>query len=229
MKTTVLFFVFLSIVVSSINCQQDTTLMSKNKRIILPQKNDIAIGVSTNSIFNYIGNLFNNSEHNYLNLKLLQNSQIFGKYFLSENTALNVRLGILMTDKDFFYASDYWGSIPVNEKYSNLSFAAGYEKRIGKNRLQLAYGSEINMTFSKVNYSYNRVHFNPPRTKQPHEIELRGYVGIEYFFAPKISVGGQYGLGIAGIGLFQKKFKDNILINTDTFGGQIYMLFHFEI
>jgi hypothetical protein len=50
MKTTVLFFVFLSIVVSSIHCQQDTTLMNKNKRIILPQENDVAIGVSTNLI-----------------------------------------------------------------------------------------------------------------------------------------------------------------------------------
>lgn len=228
MKTVLSLLLFLSLSVFTIHCQQDNILTNKNNRVILPEKNDIAIGFSTNTIFNYIGNLFNNSENNSLNLKLLDNSQLFLKYYLTKNTAVNVRLGITMTNREILYNTDYSEYI-IDEEYSQLKFSAGYEKRRGLTRLQLVYGGELNFFFNDVNYWGDippGAGFIPPKRTMPNEIELRGFAGIEYFLAPKISVGGQCGLGLSNKGFLQKQVPDKVVLNTDNFGGQIYMLFH---
>jgi hypothetical protein len=79
-------------------------------------------------------------------------------------------------------------------------------------------------------------------------IGARAFVGVEYFFAPKVSVGGEFGWGLAiatqGDGKVTTESWDNanstvkttetktggggyMGFDTDNFGGCIYMLFHF--
>jgi hypothetical protein len=96
---------------------------------------------------------------------------------------------------------------------------AGIEKRRGNSRLQGIYGAEViaGLAGSNSSYSYGNpftIDFNTPitttdfatssssavsiRNKQSSTgtmwlVGVRGYVGVEYFIAPKISLGGEIG------------------------------------
>lgn len=99
----------------------------------------------------------------------------------------------------------------------NFVLAAGLEKRRGVSRLQGVYGGELVFGFSnfKREYQYgNSINatFNTPNTfdfgnnigggdervieenfGSSFSVGARGFIGVEYFFAPKISLGGEFG------------------------------------
>jgi hypothetical protein len=102
----------------------------------------------------------------------------------------------------------------------NIALGAGFEMRRGKGRLQGYYGPELIVNFgsSSREYSYGNVitatNPNPMsevfdenvgfddlfdvRTTKVDDgstfgLTLRGFVGLEYFFAPKLSIGGEFG------------------------------------
>lgn len=111
----------------------------------------------------------------------------------------------------------------IEDKQSTFSYTvllgAGFEKRRGNNRLQGFYGAEalVGMAGKNVSYTYGNnfsVDFNAPvsttdfatglsgaassRIKSQNTgammlFGVRGFAGIEYFFAPKISLGGEIG------------------------------------
>ncbi len=101
--------------------------------------------------------------------------------------------------------------------------SAGMEYRRGHNRLQGFYGYEVALGFSnsgKVSNSYG-VEYNQTaqdsgyigatasrvlKQKAPLNVRLglRGFVGVEYFFMPKMSVGAEFGWGFAYIKDFGK-------------------------
>ncbi|MBN1952025.1 MAG: hypothetical protein JW801_12555 [Bacteroidales bacterium] len=109
----------------------------------------------------------------------------------------------------------------MKDNDTEITFSLGYEKRKGSNRLQFFYGGELNLGFSKqkTTYSYGNSfsvnNINPTTTldfqsganyrtsNRPLEnlsssgigVGARGFAGIEYFILPKISVGGEFGLG----------------------------------
>lgn len=98
----------------------------------------------------------------------------------------------------------------------------GYEFRRGKGRLQAFYGGEVMLGFGKQNNSFE---YGNPLTESNQNptthsfagygntapakgyrvtdikggatfgVGLGGFVGIEYFFAPQISIGGEFSLG----------------------------------
>ncbi len=104
-----------------------------------------------------------------------------------------------------------------------MAFGFGIEKRRGKGRVQGIYGAEATIMFgsSKRTYDYGNtwnpelVHFvtdfgdnlfdlpdgSPAQITEAKNgstfgLDIRGFVGVEYFFAPKISLGGEFGWGI---------------------------------
>jgi hypothetical protein len=93
MKKIILFssFIFLFSVCFS---QQDSILKSKSGKVILPQKGDYAIGIGANSIFDYIGNMLSSSGNNQLRLNLLNNNMLYGKYFLTSQSAIRLKFSI---------------------------------------------------------------------------------------------------------------------------------------
>lgn len=108
-----------------------------------------------------------------------------------------------------------------DSKKSTSSFVAiggGMELRRGKGRLQGFYGGELlfMMRTSKVTYTYGNAYSpagTPAISSQIHGADgstdlkesntgtmigfgVRGFIGCEYFIAPKISIGAEYGWGI---------------------------------
>jgi hypothetical protein len=99
--------------------------------------------------------------------------------------------------------------------------SAGLEKRRGKGRVQGIYGAEVLFGYYKyqANYLYaNSITsaFNQPvihnsynngqrviedNQTQSYFTGLRGFVGVEYFFAPKVSIGGEFGYSL----IFEKR------------------------
>ena len=105
-----------------------------------------------------------------------------------------------------------------------IALGLGIEKRRGKGRVQGIYGAEATIMFgsSKEAYEYgntwnpdfshhvtdfgdNLLYENGYLLGQKTEVkngstfglDIRGFVGVEYFFAPKISLGGEFGWGIS--------------------------------
>jgi len=102
---------------------------------------------------------------------------------------------------------------------TTVVLSAGMEKRRGKSRVQGIYGAElvVGFTSGKTTYQYGNpfsTDFNAPATTNfagsnnaltpgsrvtenksgaSFLVGARGFVGVEYFIAPKISIGGEFG------------------------------------
>lgn len=109
--------------------------------------------------------------------------------------------------------------------FTSILLAGGYEKRRGQSRVQGIYGGELvfAMFGTNIEYQYGNAvsfDFNAPitanfgnnivtgstaaavsrvtedKTGMNFFIGLRPFVGVEYFFAPKVSIGGEFGYTI---------------------------------
>ncbi|BDS12116.1 hypothetical protein [Aureispira anguillae] len=104
--------------------------------------------------------------------------------------------------------------------WSRASLAIGYEMRKGKRRLQGFFGGDIRLTYnqnSDFRYSYgngyslanivptsynwgNNINGNRRKTMDTGlnvlGVGLRAFVGAEYFFAPKVCIGAEFGWGV---------------------------------
>jgi hypothetical protein len=107
---------------------------------------------------------------------------------------------------------------------TDILLAGGYENRRGKGRLQGVYGGEFlfGVSGNRVKYQYGNAitqDFNAPETTnfagnvnnangfsrvltERNSANLfigaRAFAGVEYFFAPKISIGGEFGYTLGG-------------------------------
>ncbi|MFH2144241.1 MAG: hypothetical protein ABIJ97_17575 [Bacteroidota bacterium] len=255
--------------------------VSKRGINILPETGDIALGINGIPIISYFGNTFNGTANNATSFNFVDgNNAIYFKYFLTETSAVRVRLRIgTGTITDLEYVSrdtlpwDARNKVEDIEKVSasNYNLGLGYEIRRGHGRVQGFFGGEFSVlaTSGKTTYDYGNAYSaeitNPNYTNfgtnvgaMGRVIEqkqgtglgfgLGGFMGVEYFFAPKISVGGEFGWGFAftktGDGTVTEEFFDanNSAISeetvkagggkawgvdTDNAFGAIYLMFHF--
>jgi hypothetical protein len=151
---------------------------------------------------------------------------------------------------------------------------AGYEKRRGKGRLQGIYGGEGFFMFGKSTSSYEYgnqfgmlnqaptsttnflngqtsslgMRTSSSSTGNTFGLGIRPFVGVEYFVAPKISLGAEFGWSLmfsrTGDGIEYKDYyepnsgnvlnksintggRSNFSLDTDNFNGSIYFLFYF--
>lgn len=143
----------------------------------------------------------------------------FGKNYYYGNPTSNAVAGTTVTDR----------MRTTNEEFGiNL----GYEWRMGMGRLQgflgaqmtagysrtlteYSYGNEMNATYPNpwtwnfVSGTEAQVASRPMSVKNAANISvgLSGFVGVEYFFAPKMSVGGELGLGVYYTNQGKTEFK----------------------
>ncbi len=133
----------------------------------------------------------------------------FGTDYYYGNPTSNTVAGATVTDR-------------MEKSNQGFGINIGYEWRRGYGRLQGFYGAQLAASYNNVttHYKYgNEMNatyptpwswdFNTGSQAQMAErmidvkgapiisVGLFGFVGVEYFFAPKMSIGGEIGLGVA--------------------------------
>lgn len=229
MRTITLFI--LSVFISAaVFAQSSDVMVSKKGYKILPETGDYVIGFDAVPVLNFalnVVNIMNNTGQTATHPGFVSgfNNVLVGKYFVSENVAYRVRLGINTSSN----STKFYGDNPLTPssldpenillqttRIANNSalFGGGIEYRRGHNRLQGFYGAEALLGFSsnKTNISYEIAFdqtaqdsgyiFNGSSrnlsTKSGTSIlfGVRGFVGVEYFVLPKISIGAEFGWGL---------------------------------
>lgn len=165
-----------------------------------------------------------------------------------------------------------------SRSFSNINLGLGYEWRRGSTRLQGYYGAEVMIGYSsgttnKYTYGngYSASNLSPESTTwnggggviseggeaervteennaSSFSIGARPFAGVEYFVAPKISLGMEFGWSInyTTFGGSETTFEswsssanevttrtvesdggNNVAIDNDNFGGAIFLMFHF--
>ncbi|MBK8847185.1 MAG: hypothetical protein IPO27_11825 [Bacteroidetes bacterium] len=228
------------LITCSLRAQQ---LKNKNGVAILPQPKSWGISVSATPFLNYAGNMFSQKGNQapgfaFTGVHPLSVSVLYVK---SEKKIyrLNTRIGVSSVSRDTFVLIG--GSNPNELKVANtekktisdIQLGAGVQKAIGSSRFQGYYGGEALLRYgsNKTSFKYGESlsdTVNPAfsnrvtlvRNGASTGIGVRGFIGAQYFFAPRMSVSAEYGWGF----LFEATAKGEIREerwNTDSGSGEI--------
>lgn len=213
----------LGIIILAGSAQNDslvTNVVESNN--FLPKAGDIAIGVEADPFINFIGNMFNGTSGNSLNLN---NNTLYFRYYLSRNAAIRLSLNIAASsDVDKFYVrddaavfADPLSKAQVEDQYitsdRNYNVRLGYQKFYNYSRFRAYYGGDLGYQYSRFKEEYQYGNEMTTLNTSPttnwgslatrdleinnaavHGIGLNGFVGAEYYFLPKICIGGELGL-----------------------------------
>lgn len=242
----------------------------KPEKDYLPKAGDVTIGVNAIPFLNYLGNVFGKQFENAINANEIggvpafnegvipgldnPTMSIFGKYFLSDQTAvrLNVGIGIRSQTQSNYVQDDAAvaeNPLSVDQvedtyKYRNsgMSVAVGYEWRRGGKRLQGFWGGQAILAYSNskhfLGYGNAITELNQDPSSTPTNVwnnsnilvndnglainlppnlnnnigdnsrllmqsdgrrwtyGVGGFVGVEYYIAPKISIGCEMSLNL---------------------------------
>ena len=225
----------------------------KPEKNYLPEAGDVTIGVNAIPFLNYLGNMFGKVQDNDINpaeiggvpafnkgvIPGLDNPtmSIFGKYFLTDNTAIRLNVGIGINSQtqsnyvqdDAALAEDPLSVDLVEDTYkyrnSGISVAVGYEWRRGGKRLQGFWGGQAILAYSNSKHfleygnAITEVNQNPTKhvfadapllsddvggnsrllmlsDGRSWTYGVGGFVGVEYYIAPKISIGCEMSLNL---------------------------------
>ncbi|MBK9639510.1 MAG: hypothetical protein IPO63_17530 [Bacteroidetes bacterium] len=204
-------------------------MTSKKGTPILPEAGDWSIGIGANSTLEYFGNLMNGnnsapsfdwqSSPNVIRFKMMKD----------ENTAYRagVRIGY-GSDKETYEAPNVGDQKDEKTSQMAIDLAGGIQKYRGKGRLRGYYGGEAGIGFGSMKttntYNGNAAAGETLEDKQggTFSFALRGFIGAEYFFAPKMSVSGEFGWGLdlSTQGASDTKTADGNGGSTSTKGGK---------
>lgn len=216
MKRLLLFLTFSSFM--SATFAQDLT--SKKGENYLPEQDEWAIGLSATSFLNFAGNLFNAGAVAPSAAEPMFTQTFYGKMFTDDDQAYRITIGLNMgsASADTLVdglesdgtttGSDVTNTEKVGSSMITLGF--GKEFRRGSTRLQGVFGAEgiVMLGSGSTKYTYgNSIKASamggqgvsrPTLEKEggTFGLAIRGFVGAEYFIAPKISISAEYGWGI---------------------------------
>ncbi len=211
----------------AVTAQNDSTKTEAPKvhNSYLPQKGSFAIGVDATPVFDYVGNLFNGTIGNALDLST---PLIYTKLYLTDNTALRTVLGInTTTDNQLFYVKDdaaQFANPLSNAQVTDMRtdntngyyLSLGLQKFVGEKRLRGFYGMQLFGQYNKDKSTY--AYGNPMTGLNPTPTSNFGYIGgerklsevtahdfmagagciagFEYFVAPMLCIGGEVSLNV---------------------------------
>jgi len=201
-------------------------LKAKDYSNYLPQVGDISIGADALPYLEFLGNMFNNTEDNTLDLG---ENTLYFKYFLTDNTAVRAIISINnnSTNERAYVADDKLRLNPLNpnalaedlmeDRNRDMSIKVGYQIYKTRKRLAGYYGAQIGYGYGKSSneftyanpytamnqtpssYNFDDNAFGSSRILESTSgttstISAGVFIGVEYFFMPKISIGGEYAL-----------------------------------
>ncbi len=205
-----LFLLFASFSFAAANAQQ---LTSKKGESYLPEKGDWAISVNAVGIFNWIGNVANNTAGNTFptflggvnDYGIPGGVVLVGKQFTSDKNALRVIAGVNIGNITTSQDAIIGGSTNTNKVSTTalgLTAGLGKEWRRGKTRLQGYYGADVylnvNTTTTTTTNSLTGVGNKEVKVANGFGLGLggNGFIGAEYFLFPKMAIGAQYQAGL---------------------------------
>lgn len=202
-------------------------LKNKNGIIITPEPKEFGLSIDAVPVLRYAGSLFNDSnEEPSAQFGANNPLTLSGLYVARENFAYRakVRIGISSEKQDTLVARA--GSTNPNETVANstrttetnFTIGGGMQWWRGKARVKGYYGGELlfNINTAKTNYEYgNALSSENQATRIKSEkpgnsfgFHLRGFVGVEYFFAAKMSVSAEFGWGPALVSTGQGELQE---------------------
>lgn len=256
--------------------EETEPLRGKKGQLILPEKGNIGLSVNVVPLFHWLGNSFNaNSSNLYASgnrfFNILGSSVIMGRWMTSDKNALRVALGF---GHNHLYDVYHYNDQVVDTRTGSVGayvLNIGAERRGGKGRLQGYYGIDfiVGLRTEGANvytYGNNFSSSNPnlistnwgsnirgndrvltQDTKVTVSAGIRPFVGVEYFLAPKISIGAEFGGSFVYSGTFRAKETIELYTGSassvvreqytgggsqfnaymDNMGGAIFMNFYF--
>ncbi len=157
--------------------------INTNAQDYTPKDGDWSIGTDAASLLNYAGNLFN-SNATAPSVDFSSNNMISGKLFTDDMTAWRAMLniGVHSSDDDGDEMTSF-----------DLSLGLGKEFRKGTNRLQGFYGYAAHLS---VGSSTTTMADSDDVETSTMGFGANGFVGVEYFFAPKMGLSAEYSHGL---------------------------------
>ncbi|MES2616332.1 MAG: hypothetical protein V4613_00550 [Bacteroidota bacterium] len=212
------FVIITLLIAGNLSAQLQPVLKNRKGIAILPQAGDIGFGFSANPFLYYFGNILNgNTSNQSPNITYAApNQNIFFKYMKTNNLAYRgyFRIGLNSNTNNTNVADKTPGSqanavVKDVQKTKNniIGLGFGIEKRRGQTRVQGYYGGEFFINYNsgfdtKTKYG-NSIQYEDTgvirntilNSASTFTIGVRGFAGVEYFIAPKISIGGELGYG----------------------------------
>ena len=264
MKTKAI-LIGLAIGLCSITTAQDAGNDTKGDAM-LPEAGDWALGFDAVPLLNYAGNMFNGNTGNTMNAAWdNSNMAITGKYFVDATTAYrgSLRLAMSSTAASTLTDTSTSGDPSYIEDIANTSanvivLGGGMEFRKGHGKVQGYYGGEVLIAMggssTSESYGLDLSDTNPfgrivsIESGSTFGLSIRGFIGVEYFIMPKISIGAEYGWGLGFMSMGEGSattdswdMADSKVVTTttttggssvfgidnDNNGGAIRLLFHF--
>lgn len=180
---------------------------SKKGTPILPESGDWSIGIGANSSLNYFGNLLNgNTDNSPMSFDWTNGNDnvITGKMMKDANTAYRAKLRLGFGSTTTSTGDTASGSLDQTKVGgSNITLGAGIQNYRGKGRLRGYWGYEasISLGSSKTTNTYTGnaapAAVLESKAGSTFGLGIGAFIGAEYFFAPKMSLSGEFGWGLA--------------------------------
>ena len=195
------------------------TLTSKNGTPILPETGDLSIGFDAVPVLRTIGSVFHdnlNGQSTGVDYPSNNTMTIVAKMVADENTAYRAKLGINFGSRtskastESFNGNDSaFTPSEVTKSNMDITLGAGIQKWRGKGRVRGYYGAEAMIGFGGGSGDSTSTYLRALNTNdigiQTSEynaggsfgVGLNGFLGVEYFFGPKMSLSAEYTWGLA--------------------------------
>lgn len=193
-------------------------MMSKKGTPILPEAKDWAVGIELNPFLKYVGDIFSNRDGENTGFGFTRHSDnaISVLRVKDEHTAYRgkIRIGVVSNSNDSIRDNESTQNtedkVTDTKKLTeiNMVLSLGYQKSRGKGRLHGIYGGEfmIGAGSSKTTNSYGfalsdsaqnggNERLLTDKSGTTFGFGIRAFLGAEYFFAPKMSLSGEFGWG----------------------------------
>ena len=203
-----------ALILASTSLWAQDPIKNKHGVVLTPEAGEFALNIDAVPFLKYGGSLFNDeSNAPYASFGSNYPLTFTGLYMKKNNFAYRAKLKLGFGVQKYDSLVARIGSTNPNETVanetklstSNITIGAGIQKWRGKTRIQAYYGGEVlfNIGTEKTSYSYgNPLSSENQATRLKSEkpgntfgFTIRGFVGIEYFFAPKVSLGAEFGWG----------------------------------
>jgi len=208
---------------ASLTYGQDMT--SKKGTPILPEVGDYWIGIDAVPILEYVGNMWNSGSNSAPSWSYTDSLVITGGKVIDANTSYRARLRLGIIDSrvneyatvdDANAGSQAFDKVKMSQ--TNIEIGLGIQKNRGNHRIRGIYGAQARIGFGSGKTTHEFANAFSDTNQQPSTgipgqggssrvtevkngstflIGVGGFVGAEYFFAPKISIAGEFGLGIS--------------------------------